>query len=130
LRRITGLLALTCAALALAGAAQGALSVGVSEDRGKGDAAGFFGTLKDLGLTENRVSIIWDPAQPDTIVEQPEIEAWLPFAQTAGVRIIFAITPMHARDLSSSPAAVRRFAASVQHVAQALPHGKVFGLRH
>src|SRR5207247_722639 len=66
LTRITSLIAFGCAALALAGGARTAIAVGVSDDRGKeANASAFFSTLHDLGLTENRVSIIWNPAQSD-----------------------------------------------------------------
>src|SRR5918911_1359698 len=66
------------AALALAGAARSGLAVGVSEDRGKTtDAAGFFATMSDLGLTQNRASIVWDPARPNTIDGQADIQRWL-----------------------------------------------------
>ena len=86
--RITSLIAFGCAALALAGGARTAIAVGVSDDRGKeANASAFFSTLHDLGLTENRVSIIWNPAQPSVIPQQQKIQQWLPYAQAAGVKI-------------------------------------------
>ena len=60
LTKILGLIGSLCAALALAGAAHGGISFGVSEDRGKIDP-NFFPTLHDVGLNENRVSLTWDP---------------------------------------------------------------------
>src|SRR5438046_9852189 len=88
--RISTLLASACAALVVAGAAHAGLAVGVSEDRGKDtDAASFFATLTDLGMTQNRASIIWDPAQPDVIGGQAQIAQWPPNAQYSGVRTVF-----------------------------------------
>ena len=126
--RFSGLLGCVFAALALAGAAQGGLAVGITEDAGKTTDGGapFFATMADIGLTVNRVSVTWDPAQPEAIIGQPEIESWLPQAQTAGVRIMFAVSPARARDLTSSPSAPAQFAAFLQRVARAFPQVKDF----
>jgi hypothetical protein len=115
-------------ALALAGAAQGGLAVGITEDAGKSTDGGasFFATMADVGLTVNRVSITWDSTQPDTIPGQTEIESWLPQAQTAGVRIMFAVAPAHTRDLTSSPAAPGQFADFLQRIARTFPQVKDF----
>jgi hypothetical protein len=113
--------------LALAGAAQSGLSVGISEDRGKSsDPAAFFATMNDLGLTQNRASIVWDPDQPDTIAGEADIQHWLLLAQAAGVRVVFAIAPKHARDITGSPGAAEKFAAFVGQVARTFPLVKDF----
>jgi hypothetical protein len=121
--RISGLLLCICAALALAGAAQGGLAVGVTEDAGKAVAGGapFFATMANLGLTVNRVSIAWDPAQKTAIPAPGEIHSWLPQARVAGVRIIFAVAPLHARDLTASPAAPAEFVAFIEQLARSFP---------
>jgi hypothetical protein len=122
--RIVGLGAALVAALAIAGGANGGLSVGVSEDRGKAENPGaFFATFKDLGLTENRSGIVWDPSRPDVISAKASIQSWLPLAKTTGVRVIFAVTPAHASDLST-PAAASQFAAFVGKVAKTFPQVK------
>jgi hypothetical protein len=127
IKRISASFVSACAALALAGAAHSGLSVGVSEDRGKStDAAGFFATMNDLGLSQNRASIVWDPAQPDTIAGQADIQHWLPLAQAAGIRVVFSIAPKHARDITGSQGADERFAAFVGRVARAFPQVKDF----
>jgi hypothetical protein len=123
--RILGLGAVAAAALALAAGASGALSVGVSEDRGKDlNPAAFFSTMTDIGLTTNRVSVIWDPTRPD-VVPKGTTQSWLPLAQKAGVRIVFAVGPAHAGDLAT-PDAASKFAAWVGKVAQAFPQVKDF----
>src|SRR6266516_2826432 len=125
LTRITSPITFACAALvalALAGSARTAIAVGVSEDRGKeADAAAFFATLRDVGLTENRVSIVWNPAQPTVIPQESTIQQWLPLAQAAGVKIVFAISSKHARDFSSASGAAAKFAVFLQSVAHAFP---------
>jgi hypothetical protein len=116
--------ALCCAALALAGSARTAIAVGVSDDRGKetpAAAAAFFATLQDLGMTQNRVSIIWNPAQPTVIPEQQSIQEWLPYAQAAGVKIVFALSSKNARDFTSTSGTIAQFASFLQTVAQAFP---------
>jgi hypothetical protein len=123
LTRISGFLCCTMLALALAGAAQGSLEVGVTEDAGKASDGGaaFFASLTDIGLTANRVSIPWDAANPAVIQSQAEIETWIPQAQAAHTRIIFAVSPMVARGMTNSPVAVPQFVAFVQHLAQTFP---------
>jgi hypothetical protein len=125
LTKITSLIALACAALALAGSARTAIAVGVSEDRGKeANAASFFDTLHDIGLTENRVSLVWNPAQPTVIPEQQKIQQWLPLATAAGVKIVFAVASKNARDFSSASGAAAQFATFLQSVAHTFPQVK------
>jgi hypothetical protein len=120
--RISTLLVCACAALVAAGAARSGLTVGVSEDRGKDvNPQAFVATMQDLGFTQNRASIVWDPAQPDTIGGAQEISQWLPVLQGAGIRVVFSIAPKSARDITGSPSAYGQFAAFVAHVAQTFP---------
>jgi hypothetical protein len=120
-RGTKGVLLCACAVLACAtaGAARAALDVGVTEDAGKtGDAgASFFATLNDVGLKVNRVSINWDATNPTAY---PALD-WLPQAQAAGVRIIFAVSPADARGLTATPEAKTQFTAFLTLLAQAYP---------
>jgi hypothetical protein len=124
--RISGLFCCAALALTLAGAAQGSLEVGVTEDAGKSvnGGAAFFASLTDVGLTANRVSIPWDGTNPTVIQSQAEIESWLPQALVAHSRIIFAVSPLNARDLTASPTAVSQFVAFVQQLARTFPSVK------
>ena len=70
-----------CAALAFCGRAAANVTFGITEDTGVlGDPTIFYSTLNDLGATENRIAINWDPAQPTTIPNQPGLDYWLPQA--------------------------------------------------
>lgn len=122
--RIACLIGSACAALALAGAAHGALAVGVSEDRGRDNPATFFASMSDIGLSQNRVSLFWDPASPAVISGKTALEAWVPMAQTNGVRVVFAISPKTPAALTATPSAPSQFAAFVAQVAQAFPQVK------
>jgi hypothetical protein len=123
--RTRGLLLCACAAAACAvtAPAQAGLDVGVTEDAGKTGDAGlaFFATLNDVGLKVNRVSVNWDPASPATIPGQAEIAAWLPQAQAAGTRVVFAVSPMHARDLTASAADRAQFGSFLTQLATTFP---------
>jgi hypothetical protein len=124
--RTRRLLLCACAVLACAtagaDAARAGLDVGVTEDAGKsGSGAPFFATLADIGLKVNRVSINWDPRNPTTIVGQAQIAAWMPQAQVSGTRIVFAVAPLSARDLTASPSAPAQFVAFVEKVAKTFP---------
>ena len=123
--RTRGLLLCACAALACAaaGAARAGLDVGVTEDAGKTGDGGvsFFATLNDAGLKVNRVSINWDAANPTTIGGQDEIASWMPQAQAAGTRIIFAVSPLKANGLTLTPDASTKFATFLTQLATTFP---------
>jgi hypothetical protein len=78
-------------------------------------------TLNDLGATENRISISWDPAQPTTIPNQPALDAWVPTAAIRAVRVIFAVSPAHPKDVTESPDMVQKFAAFLAQLARTYP---------
>jgi hypothetical protein len=122
-----GMVVCAWAALACAGVASAGLDVGVTEDAGKsGSGAAFFATLNDVGLKVNRVSVNWDPAAPATIPGQAEIAKWLPQAQISGTRIVFAVAPHSARDITATPDAQGKFVAFVQRLARTFPTVKDF----
>jgi len=120
--RTWGLLVCAYAALTCAGVASAALDVGVTEDAGKsGSGAAFFATLRDAGLKVNRISVNWNPAAPTAIPGQAEIAKWLPQAQVSGTRIVFAVAPDDAADLTATPDAKTKFVAFVAKLAQTFP---------
>jgi hypothetical protein len=114
-----------CAALVLCGRASANVSFGITEDTGAlGDPTMFYSTLNDLGATENRIAINWDPAQPTTIPNQPGLDYWLPQAAIHGVRVLFAVAPAHPGDITSSPARITQFVAFLQQLARTYPFVK------
>ena len=111
-----------CTAFALAGPAAADLQVGVVDDHAKGaNAEGFFGQMTDIGLSEVRVTILWDPAAPLTIRDQAAIERILPFAQARGIRVLFVLDLATPTAVGNSAAAAGRFAAFAAHVARTFP---------
>jgi hypothetical protein len=122
--RITAVLASACVALALAGAGSTA-TFGVADDAGKyadDHGAGFFDMLTELGMTENRIAVFWDPANPTTIVDQAFLDRSIPNAARRGVEIIFAIYPLKARALVDTPNGIDLFAEYAAKVARRYPY--------
>ena len=116
-----------CAMLAFCGNAAANVSFGITEDTGAlGDPTMFYSTLKSLGASENRVSILWDPAQPTTIPNQVGLDLWLPQAAISGVRVIMAVSPAHPGDITSSKTRIAQFAAFLKQLATAYPNVKDF----
>jgi hypothetical protein len=122
--RITAVLACACAALTLAGGAS-STTFGVADDAGKyaDDSGGtFFHMLTDLGMTENRMAVFWDPTQPNTIVDQAFLDRSVPQAMRRGIEVIFAIYPQKARFLVDTPNGVQLFAQYAARVVQRYPY--------
>jgi hypothetical protein len=114
-----------CAALVFCGRASANVTFGITEDTGAlGDPTMFYSTLNDLGATENRIAINWDPAQPTTIPNQPGLDAWLPQATIHAIRVLFAVAPAHPVDITASPARITQFAAFLQQLARTYPFVK------
>jgi hypothetical protein len=123
MRNAAAALACGFAALALAGAASGT-TFGVADDAGKyadDGGAGFFSMLNDLGMTENRMAVFWDPANPTTIVDQAFLDRAVPEATKHGVAVMFAIYPLKARALVDTPNGIQLFADYAAKVARRYP---------
>src|SRR5690348_18147623 len=102
MRNAAAALACAFAALALAGAAS-STTFGVADDAGKyadDGGANFFNMLTDLGMTENRIAVFWDPADPTTIVDQAFLDRAIPQAIRRGLEVMFAVYPLKARALA------------------------------
>ena len=124
MRRITAVLAFACLALALAGAAS-STTFGVADDAGKyaeDGGAGFFTMLTQLGMTENRMAVFWDPSQPTTIVDQAFLDRSMSQAQRRGIDVMFAIYPLKARALVDTPNGIQLFAQYAAKVAERYPY--------
>ena len=125
-------LTLACAAigLALAPAAGAAdLRVGVADDHPKASpeiAQRFFDTMTDVGLTETRITILWDSTRPTTIPEREAITHAVQLAATHQVHVTLSIYPDRARAITEAPRALGEFAAFVGLVARTYPQVKDF----
>jgi hypothetical protein len=124
-------LTLSCVvvALALAPTAQADLRIGAADDHPKGSpevAKRFYDEMKEVGLTENRITVVWDSAKPMTIPDGEGLGQVVELAVERGVHVTLAIYPGRARSLTGSPKTAGEFVAFVQLVARTFPQVKDF----
>jgi hypothetical protein len=121
--RVASFCACLLSALVFASAASSTV-YGVADDAGKyadDGGASFFSTLNDLGMTENRVTVTWDPANPTRITDQAFLDRSIPKAVAHGIDIVFAIYPAKARGLVDTPNGIQLFAQFAAKVAARYP---------
>jgi hypothetical protein len=123
MRMPRGCLLALCAALMAPPVAPAAVEIGVVDDAPKGSldgGAAFYELMADLGMKENRVTMLWDPER-DPAVEDALVAPVLTTASLRGIRVIFAVFPAKARTITSSPSAGGQFTAYLQHLARTYP---------
>jgi hypothetical protein len=117
------LLAALGVALLAAGPAQSA-RFGLADDAGKyADDGGhaFLTDAKALGASEIRVTILWDPLRPDTILEQSFLDRSLPVAKERGVNVVFHVFPIQASAITAVPDSADGFAKFLEQLATTYP---------
>jgi len=77
--------------------------------------------FQDIGVSQNRVSVFWDPANPDVIDEQEFLDRLVPQAEAHGVTLVFAVYSRKARGYTERPGAMNEFASFAAEVAQRYP---------
>ena len=104
MQRAAALVAILVSALALAGGASAAIRIGVADDFGVDtvNTPWFFDHLGELGMTENRVSVNFDAANPTTIQGQAALDLYVPLAALRGVRVVFSVGPTYVRVTETS----------------------------
>ncbi|HET9325019.1 MAG TPA: hypothetical protein VFO03_14170 [Gaiellaceae bacterium] len=121
------LLACACGALGMATPAAADVSVGVADDRAKladDGGAQFIALMRDVGLTENRITLAWDPEHPTTIRDEESLGRYLANAAAAGIRVSIVIAPSRARALFGSTSARSQFVSFIAQVARRFPQVK------
>ena len=129
MRRAAATLAAVAAAATCASTAHADLAVGVADDRGKyaeDGGASFYGTLRELGLAENRITVQWDASRPTTIVDKPFLDRSLPRAAASGTRVVFAVYPSRPTGVTATPDGAAQFAAFAAQLARTYPQVKHF----
>lgn len=105
------------------------LIVGVAEDAPsfpQDGSAAIWADERNLGLTENRVTVPWNPADPATIQNQVYLDRSLPVAAANGISVVLDVYPSTATGLSASPGAPQQFCNFVGLVAQRYRSVKTF----
>jgi hypothetical protein len=121
------MLACALGALLVAPAAGADIRVGAADDHPKASpevADRFYDAMKDVGLTENRITLVWDSTHPTAIPEQDALAHAIEDATADGVRVTLALYPSRAKALTGSPRAPGEFAAWTGLVARAFPQVK------
>jgi hypothetical protein len=114
--------ALTC--IFLGAPAAHAARFGVADDAGKyaeGSAAAYFRQLRSLGMTENRISVHFDPAAPRTIEDKAFLDRALPAAQAQRIKVVFHVFALDPAALTATPTAVADYVAFLELVARTYP---------
>ena len=112
------------AMLVMAGAAHAAPSFGVADDAGKyadDGGAGFFRGMNSVGLTTNRITVQFDPARPNVIVEKGFLDRSMPHALMRRINVVFSLYATKADALTANPNGPAQFAAWAQLIARTYP---------
>lgn len=121
-------LAIFASVLTFSGGASAALRVGVADDFGihTENSPWFFDSLGELGMSENRVTVNFDTADPMMIHQRAALDLYVPLATLRGVRVVFSVAPAKAKGITESPLAVGQYASYVQLLARTYPSVKDF----
>lgn len=115
--------------LAPGAVAAGTLRVGVADDHPKTSpeiAGQFYDAMNDVGLTENRITVLWDSANPTAIPDEQQIGEAIAAATAHGVHVTLSIYPDRARAITDSPQAIGQFASFTALVARTFPQVEDF----
>ena len=96
---------------------------GVADDAGKyaeGSAA-YFRQLRALGMTENRIGVMFDPQRPTTIVDKAFLDKALPSAQAQGVKVVFHVFALSPTAMTATTSAVADYTAFLERPAGTIP---------
>jgi len=109
--------------LLLAAPVAEAARFGIADDAGKYEEGGssFFREVRALGMTENRISVHWQPDRPRTIVDKAFLDRALPAARAQGIRVVFHVFALNPTALTASPGATEEFAAFLELLARTYP---------
>ncbi len=92
----------------------------------KDDGDRFYTLMNDVGMNEDRITVLWNQTQPTTISGKAELEGTLAQASEHGIKIVFAVYPLQATALASSPSAPDQFVTFLQLVATSFPDVTTF----
>jgi hypothetical protein len=124
------LVTLPCATVALAaggGARGGPIVFGANEDQPKfveDRGAATYDQMSAIGMTENVISLTWDPAAEDAFPNRDAITAAIEAAGVRGVRVVLALYPARARAVADGGTA--GFVDFCGQAAEAFPGAAAF----
>ena len=122
--RFTVTLACALFALVLAAPARAEVVVGAADNRPESSpeqAERFYDTMFDVGLTENRLAIIWNPQRPNVIDRQEALEQAVTLAEGRGISVTFSVFARPANAISANPTNAARFVSFFGQLARTFP---------
>jgi hypothetical protein len=124
-KRVWLVVVCACAALSFCASGSSGVRFGITENIGAMTEPNlFYGSLAELGVSENRISISWDASNPTTIGAREMLDYWVPQAALHGVRVIFVVAPLRPTDITAAPGRIGQFTAFLKQVAAAYPYVK------
>jgi hypothetical protein len=103
---------------------------GAAEDQTKyalDGGASLLAQLREVGMTENRIVVRWNPGDPGTIQEKAFLDQSIPVAQRAGIRVIFSVYSAEAAGISADPdVRIALFTGYLQKLARTYPSVSTF----
>lgn len=129
MRRIAFCAAFLCALATAGPAAAAGPRFGIADDAGKyADDGGraFFNRIGSLGMTDNRVTILWDADRPETIDERAFLDRAVPTSVLRGIRLVFHVYPAQPAGLTASPERPEEFARFLGLLARTYPQVREF----
>jgi hypothetical protein len=127
--RFTLTLACALGAFAFAGPAQAEIVVGAADNRPESSpeqAERFYDTMAEIGLKENRLAVIWNPAQPTVIDRKDALDQAVALASARGIGITLSVYARPSNAISSNPSNANRFVSFVAHLARTYPSVRSF----
>ena len=109
------------------GAASG--GIGANDDTGKfapDSGEVFFSQMAARGLQQSVMTVRFTPSEPTTVPDGAKLDAAIPVAEAAGLRVVLAVFPYPPRELAAGRATPKSFADWVTLVAQRYPTVKQF----
>jgi polysaccharide biosynthesis protein PslG len=96
---------------------------GIADDAGKYAEGGtsYFRQLRALGMTENRISVHFQPDQPTTIVDKAFLDKALPAARAQGVKVVFHVFALDPAALTATATAAEEYTAFLALLARTYP---------
>jgi hypothetical protein len=114
----------------LAGASPApAADVGANDDSAKFAADGgaaIYSQMADVGLEQTVITVRFRPSQPLQIQDKQLLDATIPKAFAAGIRVVLAVYPYPPREVEAGIGSPAMFGAYVSTVARAYPQVRQF----
>ncbi|MGZ4384900.1 MAG: hypothetical protein ACXVY3_09900 [Gaiellaceae bacterium] len=88
--------------------------------------AAYFDLFNQIGVTENRVCVFWNPDNPGVIEEKPFLDRFIPQAVAHHITVVFSVQSRTARGYTQSASSVDDYVAFLVKLAETYPQVSQF----